>query len=79
MAAGQLAVLGAGDVIRIAADQTQDSHTPNFDVLVLGGQPIGEPVAVYGPFVMNTREQLIEAFDDFRAGRLGRVPDGEED
>jgi quercetin 2,3-dioxygenase len=79
LAAGQLAVLGAGDAITIAADQTQDNHTPNLDVLILGGQPIREPVAAYGPFVMNTREELVEAFEDFRAGRLGQIPAGESD
>jgi redox-sensitive bicupin YhaK (pirin superfamily) len=72
--AGQLAVLGAGDVVAITADLDQDARTPALDVLLLGGAPIGEPVAAYGPFVMNTRAELQQAFDDFNAGRLGRVP-----
>ncbi|MDT4965253.1 MAG: quercetin 2,3-dioxygenase, partial [Pseudonocardiales bacterium] len=41
-----------------------------------GGQPIREPVAHYGPFVMNTREQLIQAMEDYQSGRLGVIPDG---
>jgi quercetin 2,3-dioxygenase len=71
---GQLAVLGAGDVIRVAADRSQDSHTPALDVYVMGGRPIREPVAHYGPFVMNTKAQLIKAFEDYQAGRLGTIP-----
>lgn len=71
---GQLAVFGAGDRITVSADAGQDSNRPALEVLFLGGQPIREPVAQYGPFVMNTREQLIEAMEDFQAGRLGVVP-----
>jgi redox-sensitive bicupin YhaK (pirin superfamily) len=65
--AGQLAVLGAGDTLAVSA-------TEPLDVLLLGGQPIREPVAAYGPFVMNTRAELQQAVDDFRAGRLGVIP-----
>ena len=43
------------------------------EVLLLGGQPLGEPVARYGPFVMNTREEIIQAFDDYESGRLGTI------
>ena len=71
---GQLAVLGAGDTVVVAADQTQDSRSPDLEVLLLGGRPIGEPVAHYGPFVMNTRAELAQAFEDFQKGRLGTIP-----
>jgi len=66
---GQLAVFGAGDAITFAADPKQD-----MDILLLGGQPIREPVAAYGPFVMNTRAELVQAFEDYQAGRLGSIP-----
>lgn len=71
---GQLAVLGAGDTIRVSANRLQDSNTPALDVYVMGGRPIREPVAHYGPFVMNTKAQLIKAFEDYQSGRLGSIP-----
>jgi quercetin 2,3-dioxygenase len=72
--AGQLAVFGAGDRITIAADATQDSRTSSLEVILLGGQPINEPMAHYGPFVMNTRDELRQAMEDYQSGRLGVVP-----
>ncbi|GAA3725864.1 pirin family protein [Gordonia hankookensis] len=71
---GQLVVFGKGDRITVGADEGQDSNRPALELLVLGGRPIREPVFQYGPFVMNTKQQLIEAIDDFNAGRLGVIP-----
>ncbi|MEI6136862.1 MAG: pirin family protein [Chloroflexota bacterium] len=71
---GQLVLYGPGDAITATADAKQESRSPNLDLLILGGQPIGEPVAWYGPFVMNTREELAQAYEDFHAGRLGVIP-----
>ena len=71
---GQLAVYGAGDAISVRADAHQESRSPNLDVLIIGGLPIREPVAWYGPFVMNTRDEIQQALVDYHAGRLGTVP-----
>jgi redox-sensitive bicupin YhaK (pirin superfamily) len=67
---GQLAVFGAGDRLTVRAADGQEP----LEAIVLGGRPIREPVAHYGPFVMNTREELQQAMDDYNAGRLGVIP-----
>ncbi len=71
---GQLAVYGAGDSLTVSAERSQETRSPNLDVLILGGLPIREPVVAYGPFVMNTREEIVKAFEDYQAGRLGTIP-----
>ncbi len=74
LVSGQLAVLGPGDAIRIEGAPRQDSRTPTLDVLLLGGRPIGEPVVQYGPFVMNTREEIMQAIADYQSGKMGSIP-----
>ena len=71
---GQLAVFGLGDALTVAALATQESRSPTLDVLILGGRAIREPVAWMGPFVMNTREEVLQAMTDYQAGRLGSIP-----
>jgi redox-sensitive bicupin YhaK (pirin superfamily) len=72
---GQLALFGAGDAVRLGAAATQPSSSPaGLEAIVLGGLPIREPVVQYGPFVMNTREEIYQAVEDFHAGRMGSIP-----
>jgi redox-sensitive bicupin YhaK (pirin superfamily) len=67
---GQLAVLGAGDAVGLAVDA---AATADARLLVLAGVPLGEPVVQYGPFVMNTPDQIAEAIHDYQTGRMGRI------
>ena len=71
---GQLVAFGPGGWVTILNDERANAGSGDLDILVLGGQPIGEPVEHYGPFVMNTRDEIMQALEDFEAGRLGRVP-----
>jgi quercetin 2,3-dioxygenase len=71
---GQLVVLGPGDRITVSAGPSRDSRVPALEVLILGGKPIREPLVHYGPFVMNTKAELVQALDDFQAGKFGNIP-----
>ena len=68
---GQMVLFDA-DGGEVALANPSDARE-DLDVLLLGGQPLGEPVARYGPFVMNTEAEIHQAFDDFRSGRMGAI------
>jgi redox-sensitive bicupin YhaK (pirin superfamily) len=63
---GQLAVLDEGNAVQLEADARAQA-------LLLSGVPLREPVARYGPFVMNTEREIVEAVHDYQAGRLGEI------
>ena len=67
--------LGVFDRSNGAVDLTVDAGAEDpLDAILLTGEPIGEPVARGGPFVMNHRAEIVEAIDDFHAGRMGTIP-----
>jgi redox-sensitive bicupin YhaK (pirin superfamily) len=72
---GGLAVFGPGDRIVLTASANQDARTPALEVFLLGGLPIREPVVAYGPFVMNSKAEIIAAMEDYQYGRFGQIPD----
>lgn len=71
---GNLVVLADGDRLSFRAGETQDAKSPALELLLLGGQPIRERVFHYGPFVMNTRAEVIQAVEDFQSGSFGQIP-----
>jgi redox-sensitive bicupin YhaK (pirin superfamily) len=71
--ADQLMVFGPGDRVIVASAGGRGVAEP-LDVLLLGGLPIRAPIAHYGPFVMNTRAEILQAIEDYQAGRLGIIP-----
>lgn len=71
---GQLTVFGEGESILVRGADIQESRSPEMELFILGGQPIKEPVAWMGPFVMNTKAEVLQAFEDFQKGLLGTIP-----
>lgn len=70
---GQVGVLEEGNEVYLEASADEVLH-----VLLIAGVPLNEPVARYGPFVMNTQEEITQAFADYRSGRLGKIEGSEE-
>jgi redox-sensitive bicupin YhaK (pirin superfamily) len=70
----QFVVFGPGDHVELRAADTQSADSSAFELLLLGGLPIREPIVSHGPFVMNSRAEIEQAIADYQAGRLGTIP-----
>jgi redox-sensitive bicupin YhaK (pirin superfamily) len=76
---GQLLVLGDGDDFTITSSESANGQQDApLKVLLIGGKPFGEPIARYGPFVMNTQDEIRQAFVDYQSGKFGHIPGAEE-
>ncbi len=71
---GQAVLFGNGDYLTVSAAESQESRSPKLDVIILGGQPIREPLAWAGPFVMNSKAEVLQAYEDFQRGSFGHIP-----
>jgi redox-sensitive bicupin YhaK (pirin superfamily) len=71
---GQGVKFGHGDKITVQASARPESPDHRLDILLMGGEPIREPIASYGPFVMNSHAEIVQAFEDYQAGRMGTIP-----
>ncbi|MEY4492748.1 MAG: hypothetical protein RL355_97 [Actinomycetota bacterium] len=71
---GQMAVLTDGDTVRLRANEIQNSKNKNLEVFLIGGMPLHERVFMYGPFVMSSQEEVMQAVEDYQKGRFGQIP-----
>lgn len=71
---GQMAVLVNGDYISIQANQIQEARHEALDIFLIGGIALREQVFQYGPFVMSTKEEVMQAMEDYQKGRFGHIP-----
>ncbi|HEX9774445.1 MAG TPA: pirin family protein [Actinomycetota bacterium] len=74
IAEGRLAVFGPGEVLTVRGAGRQSQASPAMEILLLGGRPIRESVVAYGPFVMNTKAEIIQAIEDYQSGKMGSIP-----
>jgi redox-sensitive bicupin YhaK (pirin superfamily) len=71
---GQGIEFGIGEALTVAAANVPEGPSPRLEILLLGGEPIREPIFSYGPFVMNSHADIVQAFDDYQSGKMGAIP-----
>lgn len=67
---GQMVQLGSGDCVTIQVDKSEDQKC---DLIILAGEPVNEPIARHGPFVMNTETEIKQAIRDYQEGKMGVI------